>query len=190
MSVKNQEYVVREDDGVLMPFGKYKGQLVKEAIDNDSRYFKWVLTDCKNLKKDLYNYIKHYYDNPTIPDTWNNRDSNWIYVYPPEKPTDTEDPTKVAKWMVFADLKNVHDVWDAIKTAVEQNKLGSAAKVSTGKDTSYSPRTYVICVYISNYENLEDVNRIKEELVSMGHYPFFKTDNDTRAGIYSKYSPN
>lgn len=78
------------------------------------------------------------------------------------------------------------EVWAKIKRAVEEGKLGGAAKVSTAKPTPLTGKSKagVICVYTYDRTDEKDVRRIREELRKLGitnKIPY-KTDEDTLSG--------
>ena len=111
----------------------------------------------------------------------------WIYAergkgeYP-------EPTLHSGKWLVFVDKKDVDEVWEKIKKAVEEGKLGSGAKVATAKPNplATNPNKRVICVYTYDYTDEQDVRRVREELRHLGingRIPY-KTDEDTLSGKY------
>lgn len=94
------------------------------------------------------------------------------------------------KWLIFADLMDVDEIWDKIKAAVEDGRLGSSAKVATAKPNpnAIDPNKRVICVYTYDWTDEKDVKRIREELRNLGitnKLPY-KSDEDTLKGKYSK----
>ena len=124
--------------------------------------------------------------------------------YPDTKPSEVKDiywirverrkgkypePThRSGKWLVFVDKKDVDEVWDKIKKAVEEGKLGSDAKVATAKPNPHAtnPDKRVICVYTYDYADEKDVKRVREELRKLGitsRIPY-KADEDTLSGKY------
>ncbi len=111
----------------------------------------------------------------------------WIYatrkkgIYP--KPTH-----RSGKWLIFVKKENVDEIWEKIKKAVEEGKLGDSAKVSTARRSplSLNSNNHVICVYTYDYKDEEDVKRIREELRKLGitwKIPY-KADKDTMKGKY------
>lgn len=98
------------------------------------------------------------------------------------------------KWLIFVRDSNLNSTWTKVKTAVEQGKLGSLAKAPNRKRGSLS-RTRnsnynVICVYTYDWQDRQDVKRIREELRKIGisrKIPY-KTDEDTERGIYRSNS--
>jgi len=110
----------------------------------------------------------------------------WIYAirkgdYP--KPT-----TRSGKWLIFIDKKDVDEVWAKIKKATEAGKFGDSSKVATAKPNSNAtnPDTKVMCVYTYDWNDENDVRRVREELRKLGitnKLPY-KADEDTLAGKY------
>ena len=92
------------------------------------------------------------------------------------------------KWLVFVDADKVDDIWRKVKLAVEDGMWGDRAKVSTAKPNpnAQNPNLRVICVYSYNYEDIEDVQRIREQLRCLGvtEKIAYKANEDTRAGKY------
>lgn len=111
----------------------------------------------------------------------------WIYAER-RKGKYPESTLRSGKWLVFVDKKDVDEVWDKIKKAVEEGKLGSDAKVATAKPNplATNPNNRVICVYTYDYTDEQDVRRVREELRHLsinGRIPY-KTDEDTLSGKY------
>lgn len=115
-------------------------------------------------------------------------DSPWLSVkrkqgrYP--KPTENS-----GKWLIFIPLSQIDAVWEEIKTATEEGRLGSSAKVATAhpNPNATSPDTKVICVYTYDWTDEADVRRIREELRSLGitsKIPY-KADQETHSGQYA-----
>ena len=96
---------------------------------------------------------------------------------------------KSGKWLVFVDVNNIDEVWQQIKNATENGKLGGSAKVATAKQNPNATNldTKVICVYTYDWTDEQDVRRVREELRTLGilkKIPY-KTDEDTIIGKYS-----
>lgn len=117
-------------------------------------------------------------------------DEYWIHAKRSD-PYDYPAPTeRCGKWMIYAHLNEVDQVWSIIRDAVVAGLLGSSAKVATMKSNSNAvdPDTKVICIYTYDSEDQADVVRIltalREELL-IAHKAFYKEDNATDAGRYS-----
>jgi hypothetical protein len=99
-----------------------------------------------------------------------------------------ESTAQSGKWLVFIGAAKVDSIWKRIKQAVEVGLLGDRAKVSTAKPNpnARDPDRQVICVFTYNYEDIEDVRRIREQLRRLGitEKIAYKADKDTRAGKY------
>lgn len=92
------------------------------------------------------------------------------------------------KWLIFAPISQVDEVWAKIKFATEEGKLGSSAKVATARPNpnATNPNNRVICVYTYDWTDQDDVRRIRQELRQLGiiwKIPY-KADDDTYAGKY------
>lgn len=98
-------------------------------------------------------------------------------------------PTKrCGKWLIFVSLKSIDVVWERIRKATEEGRLGEGAKVATAKPNHIAANSSmkVICVYTYDWKDTEDVRRIRAELRSLGitwKIPY-KSDEDTEQGKY------
>lgn len=116
-------------------------------------------------------------------------DIYWLYAFR-KKGQYPERASKGGKWLVFVDQNEVDKVWEIVKKAVEEGKLGNEAKVATAKPNPHSMNSTerVICVYTYDWTDQEDVRRIREELRKLGieHKIPYKADQDTLDGRYRK----
>jgi hypothetical protein len=114
-------------------------------------------------------------------------DRSWVYaVRRGRKERSTE---RSGKWLVFVSREYADSLWDRIASATTEGKLGPSAKCGTAKFNSHSksPKATVICVYTGDFEDKEDVMRVREELKALGitrRIPY-KLDETTIAGRYS-----
>ena len=92
------------------------------------------------------------------------------------------------KWLIFAHKSVIDETWEKVKQATLQGLLGPSSKVSTAKENpnSNDPSTKVICVFTEDYNNQEDVQRIKDALRSLQieNKLSYKLDRDV--GKYEK----
>ncbi len=112
----------------------------------------------------------------------------WIWAENDKKhyPDSTE---RSGKWLIFADINKIDEIWKKVKDATENNLLGCFSKVSTAKPNpnAQDSKSKVICVYTYDYEDKKDVMRIREELRKLGitfKIPY-KSDKATLEGQYS-----
>lgn len=114
------------------------------------------------------------------------RNTPWIYVEDLKKTRHKINYDFTGKWLIFATLTEVDQIWKIISQATEEGLLGFASKVSTMFPTKYDPNKKVICVYTRDYRDKEDVLSIREQLRQLGFTDklVYKTDAATRAGIY------
>lgn len=101
-----------------------------------------------------------------------------------------EHTDRGGKWLIFVPSDIVDEVWQKIKRAVEEGKLGSTAKVSTAKPNPISPDSsrHVICVYTYDADDEADIQQIRSSLRQLGvtnKIPY-KTDDATFQGKYRK----
>jgi hypothetical protein len=93
------------------------------------------------------------------------------------------------KWLVFAPLSQIDELWAKIKLATEEGQLGISAKVATARPNpnAANPDSKVICVYTYDWTDEQDVRRVRQELRALGitsKIPY-KADEDTSAGRYA-----
>jgi hypothetical protein len=115
-------------------------------------------------------------------------DEYWLYAERKKGNYPTATPNS-GKWLVFAPISQIDEVWSRIKQATEDGCLGDSAKVATARPNSNAsdPETKVICVYTYDWTDREDVSRIREGLRALGivsKIPY-KADRDTRSGRYA-----
>ncbi|KAI8894315.1 translation initiation factor eIF 4e-like domain-containing protein [Globomyces pollinis-pini] len=88
------------------------------------------------------------------------------------------------KWLIFVPTMRIDSIWSGIATDVHEGSLGVSCKVSPNEGTGNS---HVICVYTTNYQDLNDVMnarnvlRTKHGIESVLTY---KPDIYTTLGIY------
>lgn len=104
--------------------------------------------------------------------------------------TRAQEPLKPGKYLLFASLRNIDEVWTKVKKATEDGLLGAHSKVSTHHRLQLlqNPTGAVICVYVDGNDNKAERLRIHKNLVDMG-FPAsmpFKPDEATLRGEYSK----
>ncbi|MEM2469116.1 MAG: DUF1917 domain-containing protein [Candidatus Jordarchaeales archaeon] len=112
----------------------------------------------------------------------------WLYACR-KKGKYPEATKRSGKWLIFVPPEKVDELWERVRRAVEEGRLGDVAKVSTAKPRpSATDRSRVICVYTYDWTDRDDVMRIREELRKLGvtwKIPY-KADQDTREGRYAK----
>lgn len=117
-------------------------------------------------------------------------DGYWMYAqrksgeYP-------EHTSRGGKWLIFANRYALNKIWTEVKIAVEEGRLGGIAKAPRARNSrSQNSSSGVICVYTYDWEDREDVKRVREELRKIGivRKISYKTDEDTERGIYSANS--
>lgn len=92
------------------------------------------------------------------------------------------------KWLVFCPPSQVDAIWQAIRTAMIERKLGPCAKVSTALARKKNSDDHVICVYTKDHRNVADVMRVRAALREIGvikKIPY-KTNTATLNGSYAK----
>lgn len=112
--------------------------------------------------------------------------SYWIPARPSKK-IDNLNNSKFGKWLIFVPVKDIDKVWEQIKIATEQNLLGFSSQSSTqlGWHLYNKPSDYVICVHTYDYDDINDVKRVREELRKLGFNETlkYKTDKATLQGV-------
>ncbi|XP_022083266.1 UPF0696 protein C11orf68 homolog isoform X2 [Acanthaster planci] len=92
----------------------------------------------------------------------------------------------VGKWLLFAETGNaVDELWSKVARAVLEGKLGISAKVSVRNDRH---RSHVICIYNSDFTDVEAVRRLEKGIRSLGFCKnmTYKADLFTYLGVYAK----
>jgi hypothetical protein len=116
----------------------------------------------------------------------------WIAVFRKYGTYPDNHPLRDGKWMVWFPPSDIDRYWKRIRVAVEQGLLGNWAKVSTAGSISEKRPDHVICVYTYDYEDKEDVMRIREVLQKIGirqRIPY-KANEDTHKLLYGcNYAP-
>jgi hypothetical protein len=177
----------------ICPCGRGIWEFV-DTIDEEGNFETRYIMLCP-ICKEKYNVKEHY----TQPPDWINilpysdakpsevTEINWIDAWrrSGEYPKHT---SKGGKWLIFADIKKIDELWSKIKKATEEGKLGRHSKVATAKPSplAIDSETKVICVYTYDWTDEEDVRRVREELRKLGinkKIPY-KVDEDTCKGKY------
>ncbi|MEK6871354.1 MAG: putative phosphothreonine lyase domain-containing protein [Nanoarchaeota archaeon] len=114
----------------------------------------------------------------------------WVYAINESKNKYPESTKNCGKWMIFAYKgKELNNIWESVKKAIEKRLLGNSAKCSTSKDNenSLNKSSGVICVYTYDSHDKKDLKRIAEELFKIENVEklFYKEDNATREGRYA-----
>ncbi|EEB95763.1 hypothetical protein MPER_05215, partial [Moniliophthora perniciosa FA553] len=88
------------------------------------------------------------------------------------------------KWMMFCNTAEVDAFWDAIVRLICLERGKGSAKVSPNKGDNQ----HVICVYVDNFADWEEVMGVRDALRTIGvTYPIgFKMDAYTLLGIYRR----
>ncbi len=109
-------------------------------------------------------------------------DRYWLYVWAP--PAKRGTSRNVGKWIVHVPKAELDAAWAIIEAAVEAGKLGPAAKTRTASPNPFPiPDAWtVICVYTRDADDIEDVNRVRDQLRELGirHGLRYKTDDESR----------
>lgn len=129
---------------------------------------------------------KRVVENPVKPTETAEEQASWLYASNNKYKESEVDDKKIGKWMVFTNTHKVNHVWNKIKDGISRGDLWQA-KVST-KKSYHAP--YAIMIYTKDYNDLADVIRVLDYLEQSAIKPKnrnirYKTDQQTRAGIYS-----
>ncbi|MFH0967694.1 MAG: putative phosphothreonine lyase domain-containing protein [Methanobacteriota archaeon] len=93
----------------------------------------------------------------------------WIIQDAPETDPHATEDEKAGKWLIFVQPDQVDEIWKKIRDLTWQNELGILAKVSTAKKNPDSrDERRVIYVYTADWEDEEEVMRVREKLRSIG----------------------
>ncbi|KAF9356304.1 hypothetical protein BGX26_005452 [Mortierella sp. AD094] len=115
-------------------------------------------------------------------------DAYWIYAY--KSSATYESGANYGKWMLFYAKPVLDEKWERVKNLLEQGLLGDVAKCSTAKENpdATSSKAGVIIVYTPDYTDQDDVYRVAKVLheeLEYGATMYYKTDDQTRAGLYA-----
>jgi len=110
----------------------------------------------------------------------------WLYASNNKYPNRAIDESKCGKWMLFFHRDKIDAAWDKIKKGIQEGNLWDA-KVSTRDNNK---PMHAIMVYTRDYSDIQDVMRVLNYLEANGLKSAktvirYKTDNQTRSGIYS-----
>jgi hypothetical protein len=107
----------------------------------------------------------------------------WAYAPAGTHPDMTE---RGGKWIVFASREHIDEVWEQIKQATKDGRLGPRSKVSTMLHAHKWPSP-MICVYTYDGDDEADVMRVREVLRTLGWTGIigWKADSETLAGRYA-----
>lgn len=114
----------------------------------------------------------------------------WIHVHAEGRPQLRGQVS--GKWLVFVPVRYVDQYWRIVKEAVQDGKLGPAAKVATARpnpDETDPTRRHIV-VYTSDWRDEDDVRRVLRGLRSLGISLrlTYKIDETTTAGVYGRYA--
>lgn len=124
---------------------------------------------------------------PNAPPPMTVTDTFWVYAR--QKGRISAPTERSGKWLVFVDREKANDLWDTIARATTKGKLGSSAKCGTARENpnAYEPRRTVICVYTPDFDDTDDVMRVRGGLRDLGvtwRIPY-KLDTATFEGRYA-----
>lgn len=133
-------------------------------------------------------------DNEALPSSPNEKTKRegWIYAFHDKDgyPRDTE---RSGKWLVFAPATNIDTTWTQFKKALHQGSFGRVMKVATRArlDRYDNVMKHVICVYTYDYEDIQDIKRVRQALRSLGvtWKISYKDDETTNSFQYASNSP-
>lgn len=113
----------------------------------------------------------------------------WILLDAPGYDPGCTDTEKAGKWLIFLEPNETDELWKKIRDATAAGELGISAKVSTAKQSPESrDERMVIYVYTTDWEDEEDVMRIREVLRNIGVTDRigYKRNIETFQGEYSE----
>jgi len=115
----------------------------------------------------------------------------WIWAKGKGEGCYEDGQTYVGKWLVFVPHESVDEVWERIRKATEEGRLGISAKVSTSRPSGYKSTEHVICVYTYDFRDRANVGETLKGLREIGITGrlYYKTDQATLGGVYSREGP-
>ncbi|MHA2364511.1 MAG: putative phosphothreonine lyase domain-containing protein [Candidatus Hodarchaeales archaeon] len=156
----------------------------KKLIEKELEQNRQELNEKSENKKEYQVFFpQDYLDKPPSKVT----DIYWIYSHRKEGTYPKSTP-RSGKWMIFASVDKIDNIWYKIKKATEDGNLGELSKVSTMKISKLAedPNKKVICVYTYDWKDEKDVFSIRENLRKLGFSQKipYKTNEDTLKGRY------
>ena len=113
--------------------------------------------------------------------------SYWIQQDKPDVTPGITGADEAGKWLIFVGPEDVDSVWQKIRDATVEGRLGIGAKVSTAKENedAHDDRK-VIYVFTADWSDEPEVMRVREELKKLGFEDRigYKRNLDTYAGEY------
>ncbi len=111
----------------------------------------------------------------------------WVYAKrkgPIKPPTE-----RSGKWLIFIKKTEADAFWESIARATSEGRLGSSAKCGTARENpnALDQGKTVVCVYTPDFDDMEDVMRVRSALRDLGvswKIPY-KLDSATMAGRYA-----
>lgn len=88
------------------------------------------------------------------------------------------------KWMIYTDTRRIDQLWEKVVRLLCVDLKRGSAKVSPKQEGD----SHIICVYVDDYSNMEEVNWLRNALRTAGAFwkIGFKPDAYTHLGIYAK----
>ena len=120
------------------------------------------------------------FEDPILPSQVSKHD--WLqFVIDKDLETDIDifDIDYTGKWMIFGAIDRLDMLWPHLKTAMHQRKLGTSMKSSTSQDDG------LICVYTTDWRDVDDIRRVLVTLRELGIIEkiFYKSDEQTLMGM-------
>lgn len=107
------------------------------------------------------------------------KDQYWLYAWAP--PHHRGVTPRVGKWLLFVPDVELDAAWAVIEAAVEEGRLGPAAKTRTASPAVPGDWLKVICIYTHDAGDEADRQRVRSTLQALGFAQelVYKTDADT-----------
>lgn len=73
------------------------------------------------------------------------------------------------EWRITIHMDAVDEIWEKVKQATNEGKLGYKSKVSTRPAAGQTkPEERLLCIRTYNADDAADIERVKQELIHMG----------------------
>lgn len=107
------------------------------------------------------------------------KDQYWLYAWAP--PEHRAVAPRVGKWLLFVPDAELDAAWATIETAVEEGRLGPAAKTRTASPGVPGDWLKVICIYTHDVHDDADRERVRRTIQALGFAQelVYKSDADT-----------
>ncbi len=115
------------------------------------------------------------------------RNQYWVHAVNPR--LDRAWTERSGKWLLFVPFQKLDQTWNLIAEETVSGLLGIASKAATAKTNGLARNAWikVICIYTYDFDDMEDVMRVRARLRELGFIKklSYKSDQATENGVYA-----